>query len=201
MMKLHAFLVFLLLTTSALLAQIGVGDKNYGTAEVAITGQPTGVPAMRLTPQTAPDGTATGQLSVIGDKLYHYDATRAKWLSVEYTLFNFGLAGPVNNQDLEYVGDIELSGPRMPFDGTIVYVTMNASSGAVNKPIQIHINGVPVPDSANPNIDGLLELDNYTYTNTSYNLDFNAGDYIQVDVPSGGAVWDPSVLLKVKWRK
>ena len=182
-------------------AQIGVGTNNP-TAELEILAPANGKPSIELNPQSAPTGTATGQLSVIGDKLYAYDDIRGKWLSVEYTLLNYGLLGPADNQDLEFVGDIELSGPRMPFDGTIVYITMNASGGQPNKEVQIHKNNVPIPDNINPNQDGFLELDLYSYSNTLYNLDFNAGDYFQVDVTDTGiAVQDLSVLIKVKWRK
>lgn len=185
----------------SLIAQVGIGTTSP-TAELEINATTSGLPALEITPQANPVGTSTGQLSVIGDKLFMYDETRGKWLSVESSLLNFGLENGTDNQNLEYVGDILVSGPRMPLDGTIVYITMNASGGQANKKVELYKNNTVIPDNLDPSIDGELVLDGYTFTNTQYNLDFNEGDHFRVRVGADGSdVENLSVLLWVKWRK
>ena len=79
----------MLFLSCGLFAQVGIGTITPN-AELEIKSNST-LPALELNPQTAPVGTATGQIAVIGDKLYMFDVTRAKWLSVEATMLNFGL--------------------------------------------------------------------------------------------------------------
>lgn len=190
----------MLLVTCGLFAQVGIGTTTPN-AELEIKSS-SNLPTLELNPQIAPVGTATGQISVIGDKLYMYDEDRGKWLTVGATMLNFGLENGTDNQFLEYVGDITSSGPRMPLAGTIVYVTMNSSGGQDDKEVQLYLGDTPFPDDADASIDGVSELYGGTYTNANLNLDFEAGDYFRVKVLSdGGAVEDLSVLLWVKWRQ
>jgi hypothetical protein len=132
-----------------------------------------------------------------------YDSSRGKWLSTNGVLLNFGLESSVDNRFLEYAGDVLLSGPRMPKDGTIVYVTINSSGGEANKKYELFLNNSGVPNNdANPSVDGILQASGASFTTTTYNLDFNAGDYIRVYASAeGNAVLNPVVLLWVKWRK
>ena len=104
-------------------SQVGVGTTNP-TSELEIETTNTGIPALEINPQTAPVGSADGQLAVIGDKLYMYDLTRTKWLSVETTALQYGWAGSADNQLLWFGGDIENTGPLMLLDGTIVYLSL-----------------------------------------------------------------------------
>ena len=194
-------LTFILFCVLSIQAQVGIGTTNP-TSQMEIKTTATGIPALELNPQSAPIGTSTGQISVIGDKLYMFDDGRGKWLSVESMMLNFGLENGTDDQHLEYVGDILLSGPKMPFDGTVVYITMNASGGQANKQVQLFQNNLPVLNNADASLDGLLALDGYTFTETDYNLDFNAGDHFRVKVTSTGVdVENLSVLLWVKWRE
>lgn len=199
--------IYILIISSAFsqqaLAQVGIHQENP-TAALEIKGEDSGIPVLQLEPQSSPRGEELGQLAVIGDKMYLYDATRLKWLSLENTLINFGLAGPANNQELEYVGDVEQSGPKMPYDGTIVHVSMNASGGNATKTVRLYKNNVAVPNNdANPEIDGVLALEDYNFINANYNLDFNAGDAFRMVVGAGGgpSVEDLSVVFWIKWRK
>jgi hypothetical protein len=197
----YKIFILILFVASIAQAQVGIGQENPSAA-LEIKGDPTGQPTLYLNPESVPVGVETGQLAVIGDKLYNYDASRGKWLSIEMSLLNFGLAGPSDGQDLEYVGDVELSGPKMPFKGTIVYVTMNATGGQSNKKINLYKNGVLMPNDVDPAVDGVIEMVGYNFINNTYNLDFDAGDYFQVKVDgSGSSVNDVAVLLKVKWRQ
>ncbi len=190
-------------------SQVGIGTTSP-TAELEIETTNTGIPALELNPQSAPTGSVTGQLAVIGDKLYMYDATRSKWLSVETTALQYGYAFGADNQVLFFGGDIGLdnttenaTGAKMPFDGTIVYIAVESSGGNSSKSFDIEISGTPVPDdNANPSIDGRFSLSSGAYSYTDYNIDFSAGDYIMLKArANGSAVNDPAAIIWVKWRQ
>lgn len=194
------FTAAVLSLSCGLFAQVGIGTTTPN-AELEIKA-PSTLPSLELNPQVTPIGTATGQISVIGDKLYMFDEDRDKWLTVGSTMLNFGLENGTDDEFLEYVGDIRSSGPRMPLDGTIVYITMNSSGGQADKQVQLYFGDTPIPNDADASIDGVMELGGNTFMNSNYNLDFEAGDYFRVKVlDNGGDVQNLSVLLWVKWRQ
>jgi len=199
--QLNSFLILIaLMLSSSCFAQIGINSNNT-SAGVIIAGN-NSLPTLELEPQTLPVGTASGQLAVIDYILYAYDSVRGKWLSIESTQLSFGLLLGADGQDLEFAGDVEVSGPRMPFDGTIIGITMYASGGQTNKGIQLFKNDVAVPDSADATKDGLINLNVYEYTSNDFNLDFEAGDWFNVEaVAAGAAVQNICVVYFVKWRK
>ncbi|TXG38965.1 hypothetical protein [Seonamhaeicola maritimus] len=184
-------------------SQVGIGTTNP-TAELEIETTNTGIPALELNSQTTPSGTVTGQISLIGDKLFMYDATRIKWLSLETTALQYGRNGGADNERLRFGGDLRAnsSGPKMPFDGTIVYMTIQSSGGEDDKQFDLKINGTDVGNNADPTLDGRISLSSGTFTSTSYNIDFNVGDYITLEVRnSGGDVDDVGAVIWVKWRE
>ena len=184
--------------TNALFSQVGIGTTNP-TAELEIETTNTGIPALELNPQSAPTGTTVGQIAVIGDKLFMYDATRTKWLSVETTALQFGRNGSTDNRSLRFGGNVENNntGAMMPFNGTIVAVTSRATAGLATKQFQIRVrNGTTNVATSNFNLVA------NEYTSTTDNLDFSAGDYITVFAQAtGAAVTSPTVVLWVKWRE
>ncbi len=193
--------LILCFTTNILLSQVGVGTTNP-TSELEIETTNTGIPALEINPQTAPVGSADGQLAVIGDKLYMYDLTRLKWLSVESTALQFAWAGSADNQLLWFGGDVENTGPLMPYDGTIVYVTVNSSGGNATKSMDLRINGTNVGNNADPTLDGRFNLAGGIFNYTNYNINFSAGDYITIHARNAGsAVDDPTAVIWVKWRQ
>ena len=197
--KLWALL--LLLLTSGVYAQVGIGTI-LPTAELEIETTNTGIPALELNPQSTPVGTADGQLAVIDDKLYLYDATRTKWLSTDTTSLNYGWAGTADGQVLWFGGDVELTGPIMPLDGTIVYVTINSTGGNTTKRMELQINGADVGNNGDPTIDGRISLAGGSFSYSDYNIDFNAGDYLTIEAASNGTgVDDPVAVIWVKWRQ
>ena len=125
-----------------------------------------------------------------------YDATRAKFLSFAQIEVSFGSEG---NVDGAYVRFNQMSspvnGPRMPWNGTIIAVTANSGPGGnAAKSFEIRKNGA---------VTSLLSFTAsvYTYTNTAANVDFNAGDGLQVYCTSAGQfVEDPTVTLIIAWR-
>lgn len=202
-MKLNTIMaLFLCLNASILSSQVGIGTTDP-SAELEIETANTGIPALQLNPQTAPDGDSDGQLSVIGDRLYMYDLTRDKWLSIEATALQFGKNGGADNELLRFGGDVRnnSSGPLMPFDGTIVYMTIQSSGGVTNKQFDIKLNGSDVGNDADATLDGRISLSSGSFTRTTYNIDFDAGDYINLEVRNNaGDVEDAAGIIWVKWR-
>lgn len=183
-------------------AQVGIGTTNP-TAELEIATTNTGLPALELNPQTAPTGTVTGQLAVIGNELFMYDANRGKWLGVGAMALQFGKEGAFNNDTLEFGGDLEQDGvgPLMPFNGTIVAVTATTYVNA-GKRFQIRVRDYnPVAGTITSTQTYNFALTNYEYNNTSLNLDFNTNDFITIRGNGGGNAEDAAVVVWVKWRQ
>jgi hypothetical protein len=82
--------VFFFLVGATVMAQVGINTTSTPVAQLEIQDGGASLPALKLTPQTNPSGTETGQLAVIGDQLYMYNATRTKWLSIESEMMMFG---------------------------------------------------------------------------------------------------------------
>ncbi|MDO5977947.1 hypothetical protein [Flavivirga spongiicola] len=206
-MKKIAYSVMLLCSYYSF-SQVGIGTTTP-SSELEIETTNTGIPALELNPQSAPTGSVTGQLAVIGDKLFMYDATRVKWLSTETTALQYGYENSADDQVIWFGGDVgnnsatdTASGAKMPFDGTIVYMTIESSGGNASKSFEIEINGTAVPNNADPTLDGRFNLSGGSFTRTTFNIDFNAGDYIMLRARSNGSgVIDPAAIIWVKWRE
>lgn len=189
-----------------ILAQIGVGT-DAPTALLEIKSDPTGIPALALTPQITPKGSATGQMAVIDNKLYLFEEERGKWLSVEQSILEYGRLGFGSDpSEIEYGGGDLQNGPIMPFDGTIVSISISATLDNNNREIGLFLNGNLVPnDNTNVNQDGvfLLHPTTLSYKNSKYNVDFNSGDMISMSLldPSVNDVDDLIVSLVIKFRK
>lgn len=205
-MKIRLLFSFLLYSLNAT-SQIGIGETSP-TAALEIKTTFTGLSALRLNPQAAPVGTDTGQIAVIGDQLFMYDAAqdRQKWLSVEQTTLEYGrLGNSSDSEEVEFGGDVQGSGPKMPFKGTIVGVALQATQDDRVSDITLQINGNPVPnDISNPNKDGVFNLDPSTrgYTNMAYSINFEAGDFFTFIVDgTTDIIENLTIVLYVKWRR
>ena len=159
------------------------------------------IPVLQLQPQNNPIGNADGELAIIGDKLYLYNSMRSKWLTAETSMYSFAEDGNAATR-LEYTADVEQTGPIIPINATIVEINIRARNATVNKRIQLHINGIAVPNNDFfPNSDGALALDNNNeYYNGNYNLDINRGDILTVTQTGGGVLQDVIVDVILKWR-
>lgn len=106
---------------------------------------------------------------------------------------------------LEYGGgDVQSSGPLMPFDGTIVGLSMRATRDDSNVDIKLFKNDVQVPgNTVDVTQSGVFKLDTAgNYKNNTYNLDFDAGDWFRLEVDGTGTIIENlSVVLLVKWRQ
>ena len=206
-MKLNLILAFLLcLNVTGLWSQVGIGTTDP-SAELEIETTNTGIPALQLNPQSAPSGDAEGQLAVIGDatngyKLYMYDDVRNKWLSVEVSVLPFGRNGNSDNTPMKTAGNVTNNrvGYRMPFNGTIIHATVrsNDNSGAQTKQFDIQVRTGNANVSSTPITTAAAEA-----TNTALNVDFSAGNYVNVRINNdgNGNVNNPVVTLWVKWRQ
>ena len=185
-------------------SQVGIGTVTP-SAELEIETSSGDIPALKLNPQTNPIGNEMGQLAVIGDKLYMYDDVRAKYLSVETTALQFAKDGTADNDPLRFGGDVKDngSGAKMPFNGTIVYCTIQSSGGKEDKEFDIKINGIDVGNNTeDPTLDGKIQLNEGSFLYTSFNIDFDAGDFIAMEVRNEGLnVQDPAAIIWVKWRQ
>jgi hypothetical protein len=177
-------------------SQVGIGTTNP-TAKLEIDAASDAIPALEIVPRTtAPTGTASGQMSIIDGSLYIYDATRSKWLSSETVPFSFALSGGgINDQYLGYSGiTSNLTGVKMPLNGTIVMITAESSGGNASKGFEIR------KTIANTTIFS-FSLASYTYTNTAVNINFNADEYVNIYANATANTQNPIVTIFVKWRK
>lgn len=190
--------LLLCLSTNIALCQVGVGTTNP-TSELEIETTNTGIPALEINPQTAPVGSADGQLAVIGDKLYMYDLTRAKWLSVENTTLLYGRTGSRTNQGLNFMGNFgnRNSGAFIPMNATIVHISARARGGNATKDFSLEIrNGAGVVSSTTYNLVAR------EYTNTALNIDIDAGEYLISRIGNtGDNVTDLTLIVWLKWRQ
>lgn len=186
-------------------AQVGIGTDDL-SAGLEIKTNPTGIPALRLEPQSQPIGSKNGQLAVIDNLLFMYDEERTKWLSVERTLLEFGRLGLGSDpSEIEFGGGDLQNGPRMPFEGTIVGISMSATEDDNSREIGLYINGIGVPNNLLGSKDGVFTLDptSLTFENNNYNLDFTKGDMISMALLDANVndIDNLIVTLNVKWRK
>lgn len=206
------FLTLVLLTiclVSLSNAQVGV-NTNTPSAALHIQTLPTNQPNLQLDPQTVPTGTATGQIAVIGDQLYMYDAVRNKWLSINATPLVFSRTGNVDDESLRAAGNVASanSGSLMPFDGTIVAITANSNttSGVATNNLATPFN-IRVRNGNTTIVGGdiTITMASGVFTQTNTNVDFSAGNHFHVRSRNDGTGTDtisnPVVTIWVKWRQ
>ncbi len=179
------------------IGNLGIGTVNP-TAKLEIDATAENIPALEIVPRaTAPTGTANGQIAVIDNSLYMFDTSRNKWLSMETMPFPFGRDGGTSDRYLDFanIQNNSDTGAKMPYDGTIVAITVESSGGNSTKGFEIRKNGTATSLFS-------FNLASNAYLNSMTNIDFNAGDYLNVYVVSAGSnVTRPTAILFIKWRK
>lgn len=193
-------MIVLAVMCQSIFAQVGIGTTSP-TAQLELSNSllAPNLPLLELNPQATPAGTATGQLAVIGDQLYMYDAVRVKWLTISATPLTWSKNGNADDENLRFGGDVanNNSGAAMPYNGTIVFISARASGGLATKGFEVRVKSGTITLSTTS-----FNLVGSNFTNTTYNVNFNAGDYINVyAVAAGAAVADPAVTVWVKWRR
>lgn len=126
--------------------------------------------------------------------IFSYDGTRGKWLSTTEMFLDWG----ANVGDGKYLrihgATATQTGYLMPRNGTIVNITAKGASGNLSKAIEIRRN------NSNTAL-ATFNLSSGSYSDSSSNIDFQVGDYIQAFASSTGSpVRDIVVLATVSWR-
>ena len=154
---------------------------------------------LELTPKAdrSTTGLAAGQIEVGTNGIaYIYDATRAKWLSLQRFQLVFGRSGPTKNQYLPFgTGNLPSnnSGYRMLRNATIIGMsTQLDSSGTCN----IHCQ----KNDETTNIASLAIASEVGNQRTDLNIDLAAGDFLQSYLEATNTVKDPVVIIEIAWR-
>ena len=126
---------------------------------------------------------------------FQYDVSRTKWLSITQMFLDWGSS----NADGVYLnihGALATqTGYLMPRQGTILTITAKTASGNLSKGLQIHRNH----DNVTPLQS--FSLSSGSYSSISEDIDFDAGDYLQVYANStGSAARDLVVMITVAWN-
>lgn len=190
--------ITLFFSLSAIYAQVGVGTTSP-VGKLTVDASTDTTAALELVPQPVPTTNLTaGQIAVIGDKAYMYDATRMKWLSLESVALQFGRGGAANTNTLHHGGNMTsgLSGPLMPFDGTVVAITARGSAGD-DTDVQLRSRNGTIN-----NINETFTLTALQFLNPLANFDFNAGEYLTVRARDAATTTNNlTVTVWVKWRQ
>jgi len=124
--------------------------------------------------------------------LYQYDGSRAKWLTVDTTTYQFGSNGTTDNTELNFNStQNSTSGVLIPRDGTIISVTGMQNSGNSTKGFEVRATGVSIFAYA-------LAADQFI--SNAVDADFVAGDVMHVfAVGAGAGANNPTSTVTVKW--
>jgi len=138
---------------------------------------------------------AAGQLAVVDGIVFIYDATRAKWISIQRQTFAFGRRGMTRVQFLPFFGGVlpsVNSGLRIMHKAVITGLSIQADqagTGAAN----IRKN------DGSSNIASISITSALGNQDTSVNVDLAQGDYLQAAFNSTAGVEDPMVLVEIAW--
>jgi hypothetical protein len=169
-------------------------DAANGTVELDQTGET--LPSFRLVPDATFPTTNLGSGALHPDTdgtLYSYDSTRSKWLSISEFPYHFTDNG---NNDSSYlkIGNVASTsiGWVAPYDLTIITIEA-IGEGNLTKTFDLEANTVSIET---------FSLVSGSYSDSSANININAGDILQCFATGAGAsVNDPVVSIYTKRRK
>ena len=151
---------------------------------------------LQLTPiaYTPAGSLAAGQLCINSGVLYAYDSGRSKWLSVDQPVASY----QIRNGDGNYLATGSHADSKAGFlalrDCTVVGIAANGGAGLQTKSFAIRKDGL-VADIAT------FSLVAGEYKTTATDLDFSAGEVIQVYCSATGTpIKNPRVNLMIAWR-
>ena len=137
-----------------------------------------------------------GDTAVVNERLYTYDATRSKWLTVQRDKPIFGRRFADGQYLALFGGNFNSAntGFICHYHSTIIGITARCDAGNLAKTIRIRKNGT----SANL---ATFSLTAGSYSSLSENINVNQDDYVQVFAdPSGGRSRNLSVQLEMAYR-
>ncbi len=137
-----------------------------------------------------------GQMAIINGLLYAYDATRAKWLSVQRQTFTFGRKGNSANQWLAFAGGSlasNNSGYRIMRNATIVGLSGQLdASGTCDMRVRRNDVATNIASLSLAAVTGL--------TDVTINVDLTATDFLQCYLEASSVVEDPMIVVEIAWR-
>jgi len=182
------------------LAQVIRSHATLG--ELMVFGSNTRQPPPHIYPASATDP-STGPAASNGYLYYNtaldlwmvYDATRAKWLSVEKVLFSAARKGnTAAGSYLKMPGKLTMSATRGHTalrNGTIVGLSYTRSDIGAST-FEVVKGGVAAAELATSALKG---------KSTTLDGDFSANDVLAVRIKSGGNdIKDPAVFVELRWR-
>lgn len=136
---------------------------------------------------------AGGQIANINGGLYFYDSTRSKWLSIDRQTISYQTRnGDAIYLSTGYQSDIN-AGYLAAKNGTILAIAANGGSGNQTKEFDIQLNGVS---------QSTFSLTAGKYTNDTLDIDFSAGDNIQIYCSATGTpIKNARVNVMIAWRE
>jgi hypothetical protein len=148
---------------------------------------------IQLTPQVSAPTTnlSAGQLSMVGNTLYQYTGT--KWLSVNQETPSFSARFASGNYLTDDIQGTTASGFLAKKNGTILAVAGSVGWGNMSKAFHVMKNGVFTDIYS-------FSLTSGKYVNDTLNIDFSAGDVLQVYADPGAQSFSPRVELTIAWR-
>jgi len=147
--------------------------------------------------ETAPTSPSSGDGWYVPSEglLYIYDGTRSKWLSVDRQLWEFGTEGLADNEYLQIANQIDDDEQGHTFyrDFTVLGIRVFAPSGNQTKAMAIEKDRSSVH---------AFSLTAGAYEKSDLDLDFDAGELLQLFVESAGTgARDTHAKLEIAWRK
>ena len=138
-------------------------------------------------------GLADGQIVNVGGLVYSYDATRSKWLTIDQPVIDYS----VRSGDANYLASGWFSATEAGFtalrDGTIIGIGANGTSNLTK--------GFSIRKAGSSTDISTFALSGGSYTDATTDIDFSAGDILQVYCSATGApVINPRVDLHIAWR-
>jgi len=155
----------------------------------------TGINGTSGTSGTSGSGSPVYVDSTSGD-VYFYDNTRSKNLGVAIIQQDVGRNHPtVTNQYLRNEGGVptNLNGFVLPWNATLISISMSGNLNTQTWTAEIRKNGGGI------GLDTLTIVNNYTNYSDTNNIDFNAGDRIQIYC-NGTSIDYPHVTLFFRRR-
>jgi len=141
-------------------------------------------------------GLSDGQIDIKDGILCIYDATRAKWLSVQRQFLVFGRSGNSRNQYLGFYGSRLVSnnsGLRLARAATIVSMAGQIDTAGTCS-FNVRRNDVAT------NVTSLAISASVGNEDISKNVDLNGGDFLQCQIGATTAVQDPMLIIEIAWR-
>jgi hypothetical protein len=152
-----------------------------------------GYAPVQITPSvSAPsNGLSAGQLCTVNNILYQYNGS--KWLSVSQEGVSFAARFGCGNYLTSDIQGAAGTGFTAIQKGTILGLTGSVGWGAMNKNFSIMKNGVFAPIQAFSMAAGKI-------MNSNLNIDFDAGDIIQIYFEANAQAFSPRIELTIAWR-